>query len=99
MTLNIHFVGVKGTGMSALAQVCAQIENASVTGSDVAEHFFTDSLLAQAHIPMLPFSAANIDKADLIVASAAYNADNNIEIARARELGKKFCTIPNIWAG
>ena len=98
MTLKVHFTGVKGTGMSALAQVCAQIENASVTGSDVSEHFFTDTLLAQAHIPVLPFSAQNIDNADLVVASAAYTLDNNIEIARARELHKEVLYYPEYLA-
>lgn len=94
MTLQVHFVGVKGSGMSALAQVCAQIEKAAITGSDVQDHFFTDIILEKAGIPVLPFAVENIDRADLIVASAAYNVENNIEIARAMELGKDVLYYP-----
>ncbi|MGE4273932.1 MAG: UDP-N-acetylmuramate--L-alanine ligase [Desulfitobacterium sp.] len=85
MPLHIHFVGIKGTGMSALAQVTAQIEGAEITGSDVSERFFTDAVLERANIPVLPFAAANVEKSDIVVASAAYN-ENHEEISRAREL-------------
>lgn len=71
--------------MSALAQVTAQIEGAEITGSDVSERFFTDAVLERANISVLPFAAANVEKSDLVVASAAYN-ENHEEISRAREL-------------
>mgnify|MGYP003903127279 CR=1 FL=1 len=93
LPLHIHFIGIKGTGMSALAQVTAQIEGAVVTGSDVSERFFTDAILERAKIPVLNFSAHNVDKADLVVASAAYG-ENHEEIARARELNIPVYTYP-----
>ncbi|WP_019849460.1 UDP-N-acetylmuramate--L-alanine ligase [Desulfitobacterium sp. PCE1] len=93
MPLHIHFVGIKGTGMSALAQVTAHIEGALITGSDVPERFFTDAVLERAHIPVLSFSAANVEKADIVVASAAYG-DNHEEIARARELNIPVYSYP-----
>lgn len=71
--------------MSALAQISAQIEDATITGSDVEECFFTDSVLKRAHIPVLSFSPSNVDNADLVVTSAAYT-NQHPEIARAREL-------------
>ncbi|MDI6813853.1 MAG: Mur ligase domain-containing protein, partial [Desulfitobacteriaceae bacterium] len=85
MSLHIHFVGVKGTGMSALAQVAEKVEGATITGSDVSERFFTDSVLERAQIPVLPFAPENVENADLVVASAAYT-DQHPEIARARAL-------------
>jgi len=85
LPLHIHFVGIKGTGMSALAQITAHLENTIVTGSDVSERFFTDSVLERAHIPVAEFSPENVEKADLVVASAAY-APTHPEIARALEL-------------
>ncbi|GAB6172050.1 UDP-N-acetylmuramate--L-alanine ligase [Paradesulfitobacterium aromaticivorans] len=85
MPLHIHFVGIKGTGMSALAQVSAKIEGASISGSDVEERFFTDAVLERAQIPVLSFSPENVAKADLVVASAAYTKEHP-EIARALEL-------------
>ncbi|HWQ89573.1 MAG TPA: UDP-N-acetylmuramate--L-alanine ligase [Desulfitobacteriaceae bacterium] len=85
MTLHIHFVGIKGSGMCALAQVSAEIEGATITGSDIEERFFTDIILEQAHIQVLPFAAGNVEQADLVVVSPAYN-DLHPEIARAKEL-------------
>jgi UDP-N-acetylmuramate--alanine ligase len=93
LPLHIHFVGVKGTGMSALAQVSAQVEGALITGSDVPERFFTDAVLERANIPVLSFSPENVEKADLIVASAAYSEDH-AEIARARELNIPVFSYP-----
>ncbi|HWJ03659.1 MAG TPA: UDP-N-acetylmuramate--L-alanine ligase [Verrucomicrobiae bacterium] len=93
MTFHIHFVGIKGTGMSALAQITANLENTVITGSDVSERFFTDTLLEQAGINVLPFSPANVTGADLVVVSAAYGQDHP-EIARAQELNIPVLTYP-----
>lgn len=79
--------------MSALAQVTAHIEGAHITGSDVPERFFTDAVLERAHIPVLNFSAANVEQADIVVASAAYG-ENHEEIARARELNIPVYSYP-----
>jgi len=93
MTMRIHFVGVKGTGMSALAQISAKMENAQITGSDVSERFFTDAVLEKAGIEVLPFSPENVDSSDLVVASAAYTKDHP-EIARATKLGIPVLSYP-----
>ncbi len=93
MTIRIHFVGVKGTGMSALAQISAEMENAQITGSDVAERFFTDAVLEKAGIHVLPFEASNVEDADLVVVSAAYGKDHP-EISRAMELGIPVLSYP-----
>ncbi|MDP4158996.1 MAG: UDP-N-acetylmuramate--L-alanine ligase [Bacillota bacterium] len=93
MALHIHFVGIKGTGMSALAQISAQIEDATITGSDVEESFYTDSVLKRAQIPVLSFSPSNVENADLVVASAAYT-NQHPEISRARELNIPVLTYP-----
>lgn len=85
LALHIHFVGIKGTGMSALAQVSSKIEGATISGSDVEEWFFTDAVLERAQIPVLSFAPENVEKADMVVASAAYTKDHP-EIARALEL-------------
>lgn len=84
MALHIHFVGIKGTGMSALAQISPQIEGATISGSDVEERFYTDSVLERANIPVLSFSPSNVENADLVVTSAAYT-NQHPEIARALE--------------
>lgn len=79
--------------MSALAQISAQIEEAIITGSDVEESFFTDTVLKRAQIPVLGFSPSNVENADLVVASAAYT-DKHPEIARALELNIPVLTYP-----
>ena len=40
----IHFVGIKGTGMAALVEICVS-RGAIVTGTDVPDHFYTDEIL------------------------------------------------------
>lgn len=79
--------------MSALAQISAQIEGATITGSDVEECFFTDSVLERAHIPVLSFSPENVENTDLVVASAAYT-NQHPEISRAIELNIPVLTYP-----
>ncbi len=93
MALHIHFVGIKGTGMSALAQISAQLEDAIITGSDVEERFYTDFVLERAHIPVLGFSPKNVENADLVVISAAYT-NQHPEISRALELNIPILTYP-----
>ncbi|MGI6450462.1 MAG: UDP-N-acetylmuramate--L-alanine ligase [Desulfitobacteriia bacterium] len=93
MQLHIHFVGIKGTGMSALAQITSKIENAVITGSDVSQKFFTDNILERAGIPVLEFNSDNVLNKDLIVRSAAYD-DNHPEIAKAKELNIPIYTYP-----
>jgi UDP-N-acetylmuramate--alanine ligase len=93
LQLHIHFVGIKGTGMSALAQITSVIEDAVITGSDVDQKFFTDTILERAGIPVLGFNPENVVKADLVVTSAAYD-DNHPEVAKARELNIPLFTYP-----
>ncbi|MEW6725209.1 MAG: UDP-N-acetylmuramate--L-alanine ligase [Bacillota bacterium] len=79
----VHFVGIKGTGMSALAQILVA-NGVHVTGSDVSERFPTDAALAQAGIkPLVGFAPENVGSPDLVVVSAAYGADNP-ELAEAQ---------------
>ena len=40
----VHLVGIKGTGMSALAEVLSA-KGARITGSDTGEKFYTDEVL------------------------------------------------------
>lgn len=97
MPLHIHFVGIKGTGMSALAQIAAQITDTIITGSDVSQCFFTDTLLERAGITVLPFNPDNVIQADLVVTSAAYD-DSHPEIAKAKALNKQVLTYPQFLA-
>ena len=42
--IHIHFVGIKGTGCTALVEILVS-QGAIITGSDVKERFYTDEIL------------------------------------------------------
>ena len=62
-----HFVGIKGTGMSALAQILHDM-GYKVQGSDVEKHYFTQDNLEKSGIPILPFNKDNIQPNMMIIA-------------------------------
>ncbi len=79
-------VGVKGQGMAALCEFLVA-EGKRVTGSDTAEVFSTNSVLANLGIRVRRFQKKNITKSvDMVVRSSAYG-DNHEEIQAARRLG------------
>lgn len=81
----IHFVGIKGIGLSTVAQFCFWA-GAKVTGSDNQENFPADSVLGRLKIPCRLFSSRNITaRLDLVVYSSAYN-QNHPEIKKAVRL-------------
>ena len=89
----MHFVGIKGTGMAALVEICAA-RGAVITGSDVEERFYTDDILEKLGIKALPFSKDNIDGngkplPDIVVYSSAYKLDVNPDLIEACAKGVK----------
>lgn len=69
----VYLVGIKGVGMTALAQVL-QAKGIQVMGSDSDEVFMTDAVLAASHITVKsPFHIANIpSEIEYAVVSGAY---------------------------
>jgi UDP-N-acetylmuramate--alanine ligase len=84
---SIYFVGIKGTGVCALAELMHNT-GVKVSGSDTNEKFYTDEILKQLKIPYNEkFEAAHISKnIDMVIHSAAYSAETNPELARAVQL-------------
>lgn len=80
-----HFVGIKGSGMSALALIMYD-KGFKVQGSDIEKYFFTQKSLEEAHIPMMTFNKDNIKKGQIIIAGNAF-PDTHDEIVAANELG------------
>ena len=85
-----HFIGIKGTGMSSLAQIMHSL-GYEVQGSDITEHLFTEDALREMGITILPFSEDNIKEDMIIVRGNAYT-ETNVEVAKAIELGLKIYT-------
>lgn len=83
----IYFVGIKGVGMTALAQILLA-RGKNIRGSDTTETFFTERVLAAENIRVDEgFSKQHIDTTiDLVVRSDAYG-ETHEEVARAREIG------------
>jgi UDP-N-acetylmuramate--alanine ligase len=80
-----HFVGIKGSGMGALAQVLHDMKY-NVQGSDVEKRFFTQLALEQSGIKILPFQKENIRPGITIIAGNAF-PDTHEEIQEAMKLG------------
>lgn len=88
--MKYHFIGIKGSGMSGLAQIMHGLGN-EVQGSDVTHHLFTEDYLVQKGIKILPFDANNIDEQMIVVIGNAFD-ETNVEVKRAIELGVKRYT-------
>ena len=85
--MKYHFIGIKGSGMSALAQIIHDLGN-EVEGSDVTHHLFTEDALREKNIKIMPFDANNITEDMIVVVGNAFD-DSNVEVKRANELGVK----------
>ncbi|HAR6575888.1 TPA: UDP-N-acetylmuramate--L-alanine ligase [Staphylococcus pseudintermedius] len=82
-----HFVGIKGAGMSSLAQIIYDL-GYEVQGSDIDQYVFTEIALKNKGIQILPFDADNIKEGLTIIQGNAFKHTHE-EIARAHELGLK----------
>ncbi|WP_024953789.1 UDP-N-acetylmuramate--L-alanine ligase [Sulfurospirillum arcachonense] len=82
---SIHFVGIGGIGLSALARYLKK-ENYIVSGSDIRETKITKCLVSEGIDVSVPHSEKNIKEQDLIIYSAAVK-DDNIELIEARKRG------------
>ena len=89
-----HFIGIKGSGMSALAQIMKNL-GYEVQGSDVEKHFFTENGLIENNIKILPFDADNIKEGMKVVKGASFD-DEHVEVKRAKELGVPVFTYSDL---
>jgi len=82
----IHFVGIGGAGMSAIAEVLAS-QGYAVSGSDLADNATTRRLAGLGIKVVQGHAAENVADADAIVTSTAVQRDNpEVQAARARQI-------------
>ncbi len=81
----IHFVGIGGIGLSALARYLKK-EGYTISGSDIKETKITKKLQEEGIDVKVPHAKEHIDKQDLVIYSAAIK-DNNVELIEARKRG------------
>lgn len=82
---NIHFIGIGGVSMSALA-IILKNDGFNITGSDFKESKTTESLRKQGISVMIGHSGENITNASCVVYTAAIKEDNP-ELKYAKTLG------------
>ena len=85
--MKYHFIGIKGSGMSALALIMKDLGN-EVEGSDVMHHLFTEDELVKRGIKITPFDESNIDDQMIVIIGNAFD-ETNPEVKKAIELGIK----------
>ena len=89
-----YFIGIKGSGMSALAAILFDL-GYEVLGSDVEDHFFTEEGLNERGIKILPYNKDNIKEGMTIIRGNAIK-DENEELKRAMELELKIYKYPEM---
>ena len=82
----IHCIGIGGIGLSAIAEILLS-RGYNVTGSDMKESDITSALASKGAKIFIGHTKENVEKADLIVYSAAVGSDNpELSEAAARDI-------------
>lgn len=81
--MRVHFIGIGGIGLSALARFL-QYRGYKVSGSDVKSTPITKELEKEGIVVNIPQCASAIQAQDLIIYSAAVQ-NNNVEIQEAKK--------------
>lgn len=84
----LHFVGIGGVGMSAIAEVMLD-KGYEISGSDLSESEVVQKLRAKGAVIYKGHAAANVEGKDAIVLSSAIHQDNP-EFVQAKKLGLKI---------
>ena len=82
---SIHFVGIGGIGLSALARYLKK-EGYIVSGSDLRETKITKKLQSEGIEVCVPHCPSSIKEQDMVIYSAAIK-DDNVELIEARKRG------------
>lgn len=83
--MRIHFIGIGGAGMSALATICIA-KGDEVSGSDISENEAINRLRSMGAKIYKNHSSQNISGAELVVYSSAIHQDNP-ELMAAKQQG------------
>lgn len=84
----LHFVGIGGVGMSAIAEVMLD-KGYEISGSDLSESEVVQKLRAKGAVIYKGHAVANVEGKDAIVLSSAIHQDNP-ELVQAKKLGLKI---------
>ena len=80
----IHFIGIGGAGMIALAQYLRAYGKCKISGSDISQKAALNDLVCQGIKVFNTHSQSNIKQASLVVYSTAIDKDN-VELQEAKQ--------------
>ncbi len=84
--MHIHFIGIGGIGLSALAKFLAG-DGHKISGSDISASEITNDLARNFHAQItIPHHEDAVKGADIVIYSAVIRP-NNVEFKKAKELG------------
>jgi UDP-N-acetylmuramate--alanine ligase len=84
--MKIHFIGIGGIGLSALAKFLAN-DGHEISGSDIKQTEITNTLATQFDVKVtIPHHASAVEGVDRVIYSAVVRP-TNVEYQRAKELG------------
>ena len=96
--MKYYCIGIKGTGMSTLAQILYDL-GYEVSGYDDAKSFkFTQVGLEKRHIPIYTDQSQRIDPDTIVTYSVAFH-ENHPEIQRVKNLGLKIVKYNEVMGG
>jgi UDP-N-acetylmuramate--alanine ligase len=81
----VHFIGIGGIGLSALARYLKQ-EGYTISGSDIKSTKITTALENEGMCVTIPHNASCVSDQDMVVISAVIK-DDNVEVIEARKKG------------
>ena len=81
----IHFIGIGGIGMSAIAQILHNL-GYQIQGSDISQNYVVKQLEGMGIKVFVGHDKDNVEQASIVVKSTIIK-DDNIEVMRAKELG------------
>ena len=87
--MKYYCIGIKGTGMSTLAQILHDLGNEVSGYDDARAHKFTEVGLEERNIPIYYDGNHSIDPDTIVTYSVAFN-DEHPEIQRVKNLGLKI---------
>ena len=81
-----YFIGIKGSGMSALACILHDLGH-KVSGSDVDKYFFTEDELVKRNITIKVFDKNNVEDNVIVIAGNSFNNEHEeVKVALEKEL-------------
>ena len=86
---SLHFVGMGGIGMSAIAEILLSM-GYQVQGSDMNRNANVERLISKGAKAFIGHEARNVEGASVVVVSSAIKHDNP-ELVAARQAGIPSC--------